>query len=288
VLFLDKPTAKAPVGIYGINLAVPDAAPVLVNKIIGFSSPNPVISATLTDNQVYFTNKETNQRWAIDTAGNWPNFSPDGRQMVWLVTDREGPYDRRRSDLWLAALDGSQPRQVLSLYGGGLAGWFSDGQRLLLLGRDKPNDEEVTLFVYNLNSGQRLNLISHKRLRGVEVSPQGSWILYLITFADNPTDNGLWVMRSDGSAPRQLNLPGFGAYRWRNDNTLLYIPMRPVAADSMQLWAVDVATGQSRPLTHPASLSFSIANGDWDVSPDGNQVVFVSSADQNIWLITLP
>ena len=58
--------------------------------------------------------------------------------------------------------------------------------------------------------------------------------------------------------------------------------------ESMQLWAIEVATNQSRPLTDPASLSFSISNGDWEVSPDGRQVIFVNSADQNIWLITLP
>jgi Tol biopolymer transport system component len=56
----------------------------------------------------------------------------------------------------------------------------------------------------------------------------------------------------------------------------------------MQLWAVDVSANQSQPLTDPTSLSFSISNGDWELSPDGQHIIFVNSADQNIWLITLP
>jgi Tol biopolymer transport system component len=64
--------------------------------------------------------------------------------------------------------------------------------------------------------------------------------------------------------------------------------MRGSAEKSMQLWAITASTGQAQTLTDPTQLSFSISNGDWDVSPNGRQVVFVNSADNNIWLITLP
>jgi Tol biopolymer transport system component len=32
----------------------------------------------------------------------------------------------------------------------------------------------------------------------------------------------------------------------------------------------------------------NILNGDWRVSPDGRYVVFVNSADRNLWLLELP
>ncbi|MFC1975174.1 TolB family protein, partial [Chloroflexota bacterium] len=155
-------------------------------------------------------------------------------------------------------------------------------------GRDDPAEEESTLFVYNLKDGQRTNLFSHERLRGTRISPGGRWIAYFLTFSDEPGDNGVWVVNSEGTERHKLDVPGFGAYRWRDDDSLLYIPMRPSAEESMQLWAVDAATGQSRPLTDPASLPFSVANGDWEISPDGRQVIFVNSIDHNIWLMTLP
>ena len=144
------------------------------------------------------------------------------------------------------------------------------------------------MFVYNLSNGERTNLFTERRLRGIDISPGGSWIIFYLTFAEEPTDNGFWVIRPDGSDLHQLDVPAFGAYQWRNDESLLYIPMRASADESMQLWSIDVATSQNLLLINPATLSFSVANGDWTVSPDGHEVVFVNSEDQNIWTITLP
>jgi Tol biopolymer transport system component len=316
VLFIDKPTADAPVGIYGVDLADPQATPVLVNDVIGFRSPDRTIVATIEDDLVRFTNEENGQSWTVDTGSNWPYFSPDAGQILWVATDQEGPYDRRQNDIWLADMDGGNPRLLLSLYGGGFAGWFPDGKRLLLIGRDNPADEKRTLFIYDLEIDNRTNLFSHERLRGIKISPGGSWVVYFLAFSEEPADNGVWVINTNNAERHKLDVPGFGAYHWRDDDTLLYIPMRDSVytsprntpqtsprstpqtsprstpqtspEESMQLWAVDATTGQSWPLTDPASLSFSISNGDWDVSPDGQHVIFVSSADQNIWLINLP
>ncbi|MBN1991912.1 MAG: hypothetical protein JW953_04365 [Anaerolineae bacterium] len=62
--------------------------------------------------------------------------------------------------------------------------------------------------------------------------------------------------------------PGLRQYRWR------------IHADAL--------TGLNQPLTNPTTLPFSIANGDWEVSPNGRSIIFVNSADPNIWLLTLP
>lgn len=289
VLFIDKPGADAPVGIYGVDLANPQPTPFLENERIGFRNPDRTIVATLDGSGLaHFLDEASGQSWSVDTGGNPPHFSPDSSRILWTATDLEGPYDQRQSDIWLADLDGSNPRRLLSVRGGGVVGWFPDGQQILLIDRENPGEEELTLSIYNVDNGRRTDLFTHKRLRGADISPGGSWIVFFLAFADEPADNGIWVISADGAARQKLALPGFGAFRWRDDNTLLYIPMRASSEESMQLWAVDVRTGQLQPLTNPTSLSFSISNGDWDVSPDGRYVVFVSSADQNIWLITLP
>ncbi|RME63608.1 MAG: hypothetical protein D6782_09905, partial [Alphaproteobacteria bacterium] len=74
-------------------------------------------------------------------------------------------------------LDGSDPRRLVSLFGGGFAGWFPDGERILLVGRDTPDEEEVTLRVLNLDTGEQVDLFRHRRLRGLEISPDGSWVV---------------------------------------------------------------------------------------------------------------
>ncbi|NJN98226.1 MAG: hypothetical protein HC875_31125 [Anaerolineales bacterium] len=288
VLFIDKPDPAAPVGIYGVDIASPQPAPVLVNPTIGFWNSERTIVAAPAGEEVRFTDQVSGESWTVNTGGNWPTFSPDSSQIVWVATDREGPYDRRQSDVWLANLDGSNARIILTLYGGGLTGWLPDNQRILLTGRNDPNEEKQTLFVYDLVNERRTNLFSHKRLRGGEISTGGSWVAFFISFADEPAENGLWLVSTDGTSQRQLDLPGFGAYAWRNDDTLLYIPMRAPDETSMRIWSVDAISHQLQPLTDPAELPFSISNGDWEISPDSRQVVFVSSTDQNIWLITLP
>ncbi len=288
VLFIDRPGSEAPTGIYGVNVDGPLALPTLVSNIVGFRGPNGTIVATIAGDKVNFINEATGESWVVDTGGNWPRFSPNGQQILWTATDREGPYDRRQSDIWLADLAGSSPELQLSTVGGGFVDWLPDGQNILIVTRDNLAEEARTLSVYNLEDGQRSDLVTERRIRGIEISPKGSWIAYFLTFAQEPTKNGIWVVSSDGLTRKKLDPPGFGTYRWQNDDTLLFIPMRSSAQDSMQLWAIDVLTQQNQLLTNPNSLKFSISNGDWEVSPNGQHVVFVSSTDQNIWHIQLP
>lgn len=290
ILFVDKPDAESPVGIYGVRLdgSLPDR-PQLVNDVIGFRSPDRTVVATMDGDQAVFSNEATGDNWQVDTGGNWPRFSPDGSQILWVATDREGPYDRRRSDVWLANLDGSSAQRIYILYGGGFSGWFPNGERILLVGRDDPRDELQNLIRYNPGGGQTDYLASHKRIRGIEMSPGGRWVAYFVDFAeDDPAKRGLWVVNTDSAERKKLNIPAFGGYQWRDENTLLLIPMRTSATESMQLWSIDVAKNQATPLTDPQTLQFSISNGDWAVSPDGRWVAFVNSADQNIWAIRLP
>jgi len=288
VLFIDKPSAEAPVGIYGVSLTGPVGDPRLINETIGFRSPDRTIVATIEGDLVRLTNETSGESWTVDTGANWPRFSPDGQRLSWVATDTEGPYDQRQSDVYVADLDGGNQRLLFSTFGGRSADWFPDSERLLLIGRDAPWEEEAILFTYHVDTGQRVNLFSHKQIRGGDLSPNGTWVAYFLTFAEEPADNGLWLINIAAGTRRKIEVPDFGGYRWRSDDSLLFIPFRASAEVSMQLWTIDAPTGQVTPLTTPATLSFSISNGDWDVSPDGQHIVFVNSVDQNIWLITLP
>jgi Tol biopolymer transport system component len=293
VLFVDKPAPDAPVGVYGVDLAEA-GSPTLIDAVIGFRSPDRTIVGTMAGDLVEFTQEFTNEveageSWQVNTGGNAPHFSPDASRILWSATDQEGLYDQRQSDLWLANLDGSRAIQLFSTYGGGFEAWFPDGQRLLLAGKIYRASPERTLFIYDLAQGRRTELFSHQRLRDIQLSPGGTWVALYVTFDDEePALNGVWLVSTDGATQHKVEVLGFGAYRWQDDETLLYIPMRAPAEESMRLWAVEAATGKSKPLTDPAVLSFSIFNGDWSVSPDGRHIIFVNSADHNIWLITLP
>jgi Tol biopolymer transport system component len=168
---------------------------------------------------------------------------------------------------------------------GGFGGWISD-DAIVISGRDSLRSREDVLTAVSLATGAKTELARVERLRGAALSPGGTWVAYYVAFNDNKTLNGLWVVKTDGTARRQLSRDLFGSYRWRDDGRLLIVPFRP-GAESHQIVEFDAATGETRPLTDPSALKFKITNNDWTVSPDGRKVAFVNNDDYNIWLLTL-
>ncbi len=80
-----------------------------------------------------------------------------------------------------------------------------------------------------------------------------------------------------------IRLPWFGSWRWRDANSVFYIPFDPTS-DRQSLAFYDLATGASGSLTD-ANSSFSMANGDWSMSADGQRIAFLNAADLTTWLI---
>jgi hypothetical protein len=141
------------------------------------------------------------------------------------------------------------------------------------------------MFSYSVIDGTRTDLITNQRISAVRIAPGGEWITYRITMdPDSAAEDGIWVIKADGSLRYKLEVNGVG--QWRDETHLLIIPYEPDAA-SHRLWEFDVLTGDAAPVTDPASTPFRVANADWAVSPTGDYVVFVNAEDQALWLIRL-
>ena len=293
VLFIDKPSETSPPGVYGLDLTTfqspAETAPQLVYETIGFRSPDHLVVAfpDPEDEQLMrFINEDSGESWTVNTLGNWPVFSQDGRWIFWNATDRRGPYDQQPADVWVSRVDGSDARKLLTIYGGSANGWFADNEHILVTGREERIGQDETMFVFSLADGSRVELARENRLRGGLVSPDGARVVYLTTFTGDVEKDGLWVVRSDGSEPRKL--PFYGPHYWLDDEYLIYIPTRASRDEALALWKINVETGQEVRLTDPAAIPLSIEAGDWRVSPDGQKVVFVSAVDHNLWLVILP
>ncbi len=156
-------------------------------------------------------------------------FSPDNQRVSWADGDDSSytPYDQRRSDLYIAKIDGTGVERVAQVYGGGFAGWLPDGRRILVSGRPSLAVRERTLSVFDLATKSSTKLVTVERLSGVTISQAGTWIAYYITFEADSSRNGLWIQRTDGSPARKLEL--WGGYQWRDDGHLLVIPPLPLA-----------------------------------------------------------
>jgi len=284
VRFIDKPSPDVPVGVYAVNVGEPPGEPFLALDLIGLYSNDLRLIAYPEGRDTIVEQLDSGERWVIPNQGQAVVFSPEGRRVAWEIEDIDGPFDQRRSDIYLARYTGEDPVRVTTVYGGGLHGWL-DERRILFSGRPSLDVRERTLTALDLTTNVAVDLVTAERIAGVAASPDGEWVAYFISFNEDPERNGIWVQRTDGSDARRLDF--WGAYQWRDDARLLYILMRQSPDVPFVIWEYDTTSGQSRPVTDPATAPLQIANGDWKVSPDGRYVVYVNSADRNLWLVEL-
>lgn len=284
VLFIDKPSAQSETGYYAVDVAHPQA-PQLVGPV-GIYSPDRSLVAYPADVRTIVEQLSTGDRWVIPNNGQSVLISPDNRRVAWEAEAISGPYDQRQNDIFMANVNGTDAVKVARVYGGGLVDWLPRGTRLLFLGRPSLNTHDSTLTVLDLNTNEATDLVSAERISGVRLSNAGNWVAYYISFNPDEERNGIWVQRTDGSGARKIDL--WGAYQWRDDEHLLVIPARASLDRAFEIWDVDAATGEKQKLTDAAVTPLNILNGDWRVSPDGRSVVFVNSADRNLWLLKLP
>jgi WD40-like Beta Propeller Repeat len=295
VRFIDKRGAEALAGIWGVPVASPGAEPVLVSERVEESLATGDYLVETSGNSTRVRRLSDGKRWTVPAGGRSVLISPDLRRIAWAAVNDDLPPEQQVATVWVADLDGSDARKVATLRRGGLSGWISQ-DALLVSGRDNSSSLEQVLWALSLNDGGMKELARADRLRSPSLSPSGAWVAYYVTFADDSTQNGIWLARTDGSQRRPISPELFGAYQWRpcptadgcspDEERLLIVPFEP-DADFHELWELDAATGQARQLTAPSITPFKIANGDWRVSPDGRYVAFVESNDRNIWVIAL-
>lgn len=286
VLFIDKPSAGDPAGIYAVDVITGVNKPPRMIGRIGTYSADRSLVAYPGDSGTIVERPSTGDRWTLGNVGQ-VTFAPDNLRLAWTDSpDTTSPFDRRRSDVYVANLDGSGSSRIARVYGGGLAGWLPGGSRIMYQGRPSLDVRERTLTVLDLATGAATNLVTAERISGASASKDGRWVAYYITFNTDSSRSGIWVQRTDGSEARKLDL--WGAYQWRDDSHLLVIPMRKPGEAAFEVWEVDAASGAGRKLTDASTTPLQVLNGDWRVSPDGRYVVYVSSVDRNLWLLSLP
>jgi Tol biopolymer transport system component len=283
VLFIDQPQSTAPTGIYGVPLTGGEEQ--LVSERIGLPSPDGRYRAYLSDNgETIVEPIDSSTRWVIPNGGLRVFFSPNSERLAWAAIPQSGNFDERPAVISISDIDGSDPAEIITIYGGGIGGWLDD-DHLLLVGRDRGQSQDVALFSLSVIDGTRTDLITNQRIRSVQIAPGGGWVSYTISLnTDDSVDDGLWVIRADGGERYKLEVAG--AARWRDATHLLLIPYE-VGAESHRLWEFSTESGQAYPLTDPTVTPFKVSAGDWSVSPDGKHLVFLSD-DQSLWVLTIP
>jgi len=275
VRFIDRPGGAAPLGLWGVDLAQPEAGPQLVTERLGLYSPDGRLAAYPDREKglAVIERLADGQTWAIDTAEQSLSFTPDSQYVTWSVSNEETPRDNREEVRWLARTDGSQARILYRARRVSALAWL--GADELLMAQRIPGGDEQRLFTFSLGDGRETDLVQLPELRGLAFSPDRRYLVYYVNFEPERARNGLWLLDLQNPAQAPRKLPFFGAYRWRDNERLIYVPFDPEASQH-NFYEYNLLTGQARSL-FPAGTRLTIANNEWRVSPDGRRIALLAA-----------
>ena len=282
ILVLAEPKPDTPAALMAVALA--GGPRTVVWERPGSLSPDGALALEPAGDRVRLTRRSDGRSWTIANAGREPRVSPSGTLVAWDSVSKGILHpDVREHALWVAEITGTKARKLATVIGGGLVGWAEGEAAVIATGRISATGQEGIWAIALDGSAPRLLHQVH-RPRDPVVSPSGGWLAFYAAFTGDIGQNGLWVLRTDGTSLSKVT--PFGAYRWRAEGRLLLIPM--TEALSPTLFEVDPAAGRAVQLTDPQQTSLPISNSDWLVSPDGKRVAFTSWVDRAIWVLTLP
>jgi hypothetical protein len=283
VLYLDGESGATRTGLYSIPRDGGSAS--LVTDRYGVFSADWSLVAYPESGQVYIEQWSTTARSSIPSSGREVSISPDMRFVVWEFGSRtiQSP-DRRQSQVWIANVDGSAARELVTLHGGTFQGWLGGSDAILATGRLSPTSP-AGIWKIDTSTGAAQLLFEVERARQFALSTSGEWLAFIIAFEQDTRRNGIWILKTDGTFTQRLQ--GFGAYRWRLDGQLLLMP-QDLDKKYPGLYQIDMEGGRVWRLIDPETVRLDITNNDWSVSPNGKWLLFHASSDRNLWVMELP
>lgn len=243
-------------------------------------SPDGTLQIINAGGQISIRRLSDNAEWVVQTGGFVPTVSPDNARLLWQVQNGISVPGATppNVEIWVSDLDGANPRMVISQPR--VSAHWLNGEQLLISATERT---VTTLSVYNVINNASYTLGSWDRLRGLSIAPGGQRVLFYQSFQEDTTVNGVYALEMQPNAV-PVKLSWFGGWRWRDSESLYYIPFDPTSS-AQSLAYYHIPTGENRQLTDPMVMPFSITNGDWSVSADGSQIVFQNPSDRRLWIL---
>jgi Tol biopolymer transport system component len=206
-------------------------------------------------------------------ANAWPQWSPDGRSIVFAST-RDGDWE-----IYVMATDGTNARRLTRSPGRDAHPSFLPNGRSIVFQspRGHAAEGQVDLYVMDADGGNQRRLVGAPGFNGVPVpSPDGTWIAFQrgTRTASGDYHWELHLVDSAGRRERQLTANAWSSQvpSWSPDGGRLAFYADPRGRD--QLFVLDLRSGAVTALASSAGADNAPA-----FSPDGRSVAFVSTRD---------
>ncbi len=211
-----------------------------------------------------------------------PQLSPDGRRVAFTVTTVVEDKDKRHSEIWMVAADGSAPayRYTSPSTEASSPTWSPDGSLLAFSSRREGSDDDVWFLRTGTPGGEGY------QIKGVHAAPtfsrDGQWLLYGWRGADpDSAKKEPWRTRvSPVAITRGPDVKRFDGRVYTSIPIVAdergFLPPRETRRPS-HLYLVPIAGGDPRQLT---SGDLSQSGAAW--SPDGKAIAFIQDSTETL------
>jgi dipeptidyl aminopeptidase/acylaminoacyl peptidase len=231
-----------------------------------------------------------------------PRLSPDGRQVIYVLSEAQWSANKRIGHLWRVNTDGTALAQVTDgTNGESDPEWSPDGKTIAFVTK-RGDDESAQIYLLPTGGGEARRLTRHEtNVTKIAWSPDGAAIYFVAAeaksaeqkardkekddvraFGEDDPQEHLWKVRVADAAEQRITTGDYSVleYAVSRDGRRIALHRAPNPsfgdADQGEVWVTDATGGGGVQITRN-----TVPENGAQLSPDGSQVLFLSQANQD-------